>query len=89
MDDYEQDYNMSCPKCNHTPIHYRVCQHCEDGFNDEHENDAINFMPGESLIRCNECYGAGTEIWCPKCGCNISQYNYEVELKERTVRRQF
>lgn len=73
MDDYDVDYDGTCPYCNHSPIHSRSCiNFCDDGFIDEHEDDPINFMPGESVRRCRECRGTGVEIWCPKCGQNLS-----------------
>lgn len=83
MEDYEQDYEDHCPKCEHSPVHFRDCTSCEDGYNDEYESDPINFTPGESLIKCDECLGSSVEVWCPKCGYNISQHNYVMDILEK------
>lgn len=84
MEEYEQDYEECCPKCDHSPIHYRDCTefHCDEGYIDENNLDPINFTEGESLIICGECYGSGIEQWCPKCGYNISAHNYIMELNQ-------
>jgi len=68
MEDYEQDYDECCPKCEHSPIHYRDCNelYCDEGYIDENDLDPINFMEGESYIICNECYGTGVQEWCSK-----------------------
>jgi len=83
MEDYEEDYDECCPKCDHSPTHYRQCENCDEGYIDEYENDAINFAPGESLIRCDECYGTGVIEWCPKCGYDISAHKYVMSLKRK------
>lgn len=74
MEDYDEDFDVHCPKCKHSPLHNRYCINfsCVDGYIDENEDDPINFMPGESLRMCPECYGTGVEWWCPKCGTNLS-----------------
>ena len=74
MEDFEEDYEECCPKCEHSPTRYRACSSlfCDEGYIDESEEDPINFMPGESLCRCQECYGTGVEEWCPSCGYDIS-----------------
>jgi len=71
------DYDIvdhPCPKCGHEPTHVRHCQviHCEDGYIDEHEDDAINFAPGEAYSVCQECRGTGIERWCPSCGHDLN-----------------
>jgi hypothetical protein len=72
-DDYEIDDEANCPKCGHSPIHYRDCTNwCDEGYFDLSEDDPINFMPDESYRRCDECRGTGVEVWCPKCGENLS-----------------
>jgi len=72
-DDYEIDSEGSCPKCGHSPIHYRDCTNwCDEGYFDESDDDPINFIPDESYRRCDECKGTGVEVWCPKCGENLS-----------------
>jgi DnaJ-class molecular chaperone len=71
--EFEIDSEATCPKCQHEGVHYRDCTNfCEDGFHDESDDDPINFMPGESLEKCAECKGTGVEVWCPKCGANLS-----------------
>lgn len=78
---YEQDYDHACPKCGHEPIQYRDCTgwNCDDGYADEYEDDPINFRPGESLYKCEECSGTGVEVWCPKCGEDLSGHNFNDE----------
>jgi predicted RNA-binding Zn-ribbon protein involved in translation (DUF1610 family) len=73
-DDYEIHDDVNCPKCGHHTVHSRRCSSifCEEGYNDEHEYDPINFRPGESMNRCEECKGTGHEWWCPSCGANLS-----------------
>lgn len=79
-EDYEIDYENSCPKCGHSPIHCRDCTNfCDEGYFDESEDDPINFYPGESERKCEECKGTGVEIWCPHCGANLSGYNFPDE----------
>lgn len=72
--DYEIDSSISCPKCNHSPLHNRYCLnfHCVDGRIDLHDEDGINFMPGEQYETCNDCKGTGVEWWCPGCGAELS-----------------
>ncbi len=72
--DFEQDYDLSCPTCGHSPLHNRTCENlwCDDGLIDENDDDPINFLPGESLSNCDECKGTGVEWWCPGCGENLS-----------------
>ena len=73
MEDYEIDDEVSCPLCDHSPLHYRDCTNwCDDGYFDESDDDAINYTPGESFRECEECHGTGVEWWCPKCGANLS-----------------
>lgn len=72
MDDYEVD-DTPCPKCGNPNTHYRRCGNfgCEEGFIDEHDDDPINFAPGEEFMECDECSGHGVERWCPKCGADF------------------
>lgn len=78
MDDYEDVYETHCPKCNHSPIRQRDCSGwCDDGYLDEHDDDPINYGPGESLVRCPECKGTGIERWCPNCGEDLSGVKLE------------
>ena len=82
--DYEQDHGKSCPKCGHSPTHYRDCINlfCENGQIDENEDDTINFMPGESYRECPECSGQTIEAWCPKCSYDISKHKTILELTD-------
>lgn len=71
---YEIDTDTSCPKCSHSPIHYRNCEQvgCDDGWIDMYEyDDPLLFDPGESEP-CSECRATGIEQWCPGCGANLS-----------------
>jgi len=71
-EEYEIDYDLTCPKCGHSPLHSRECMNwCEDGFFDENDDDPINFAPGEAYRQCQECRGTGIERWCPFCGVNL------------------
>lgn len=72
MIDYEIDDESTCPECGNEYIHYRTCNHCEDGFIDEYEDDAINYAPHSEYRRCSECLGTGLEQWCPKCGADLT-----------------
>jgi hypothetical protein len=73
MDDYDFS-DVACPKCGHTPTHYRECQglFCDDGFVDEWEEDPINYMQGQEFSVCPECHGTGSEHWCPACGYDLT-----------------
>lgn len=76
MEEYELNYDDSCPKCGHSPLHFRDCTNlCEDGWFDE--SDEWYESEGSILEKCPECKGTGTEQWCPKCGTNLSGYNFE------------
>lgn len=73
MEDYEIDYETSCPKCGHDRIHYRDCIniHCIDGDIDLYDEDPLWYTAGETE-ECSECGGTGVEKWCPNCGENLS-----------------
>lgn len=74
MDDYQIDYDETCPKCKHSPIHWRHCNNycCEDGWIDMYEyDDPLWYDPGD-VEMCLECRGTGIEKWCPNCGSNLS-----------------
>ena len=71
MEDYEIDFDQTCPECAHDKSHYRDCDslNCEDGVADENFDDAINFpLEGVDVYTCPECRGTGIMEWCPKCG---------------------
>lgn len=79
MDDYHTDYDVSCPHCGHSPIHWRDCANycCDDGWIDMYEyDDPLWYDPGD-VERCEECRGTGIEKWCPKCGENLSGVSSE------------
>ena len=80
-DDYDIDYDLTCPKCEHSPLHSRSCSNivCDDGGIDESDEDYL--LPGTSVVVCEECKGTGIEIWCPKCGANLSGHHF-VEFDE-------
>ena len=73
MDDYEVEYDLSCPDCGHSPLLSRDCINlfCEDGYIEEFLDDVE--IPGTGYeVKCQECKGTGVERWCPKCGANLS-----------------
>jgi len=72
MEDYQIDFESTCPKCGHNRIHWRNCiNFCDEGYIDLYESDPIYYQPGE-VKKCPECRGTGVEIWCPNCGKNLS-----------------
>lgn len=74
-DEYEID-DTPCPKCGHHTTRSRTCDEvgCDDGYIDEHDEDPINFAPGQAYEVCQECRGTGHVRWCPKCGCDLNQF---------------
>ena len=82
-DDYSDDYcdETPCPRCGEWEVHSRPCESigCDDGWCDEHDDDPVNFGPGEEFTMCRECFGTGFVRWCRKCGCDL---NFE-EFKKR------
>lgn len=70
-DDYEID-DLPCPKCGHNETRSRRCHEigCNDGYFDEHDDDPINYAPGEELTPCDECHGTEIVRWCSKCGAD-------------------
>ena len=81
-DDYEY-CDQPCPRCGHTPTHWRDCTaFCGEGFIDLHDDDPINYAPGEEIEPCPECLGTGIEHWCPKCSYNMSGGAHEDSKKE-------
>jgi predicted RNA-binding Zn-ribbon protein involved in translation (DUF1610 family) len=77
--DYEIDYDEQCPKCGNSPIHWRRCYECDDGYRDMFEEDPLWYDIGETE-RCPDCLGYGTVTWCPECGYNITEHNYVMDL---------
>ena len=84
--DYEIDDGPPCPQCGNFETRSRRCEsfQCEDGFCDEHEDDPINYAPGEAFSTCEECHGTGIERWCPKCGLDITAYNQRNPIEENS-----
>lgn len=78
FDDYVEEYEASCPKCGHFPLRRRDCDNigCDEGYFDEADEDPINFMPGESYLKCSECKGTGCVIWCPECGTDWTGHKF-------------
>jgi len=71
MEDYQIDFEQTCPKCGHGQSHYRNCDsfNCNDGVADEHFDDPINFpIEGSTVYSCPDCKGKSIIEWCPKCG---------------------
>lgn len=75
MEEYEI-FEGKCPHCEHTVIHQIDCTYgCENGWFDDHDEDPLNYYPGESESKCMECLGTGFETWCANCGANLSGLN--------------
>lgn len=72
--DYEIDFDQTCPKCGFTFSHFRDCNsfNCDEGMADASYNDPINYAEGEVLFICPECKGRGVIEWCPNCGYEYS-----------------
>ncbi len=86
--DYDEDIDYldtPCPKCGERECRSRYCDsiNCDDGWCDEHEDDPINFAPGEEYVMCRECFGTGILRWCSKCGCDLNYY----ELRQRKAKK--
>lgn len=77
MEDFEEDYDLECTHCGHSPIRSRDCDRCGgEGFRDDlYEEDPLWYDPDE-IMTCSECSGKGTMHWCPKCG---EDYEFEEE----------
>ena len=75
--DYEIDSDICCPKCGHSPTHYRHCSniHCDDGYVDDDDDPE---WP-ETYV-CDTCHGLGVERWCPQCGADLLAYNLRLVL---------
>ena len=75
MDDDVQYDDGQCPNCKRWgTLRFRDCTefNCEDGFIDEHEDDPINYAPGEEFSTCQECRGTGIVRWCSGCGTDLT-----------------
>ncbi len=74
-DDDTQQEDEPCPKCGEYKVMSRYCDaiNCDDGYCDEHDDDPINFGPGEEFTICHECYGTGLLRWCSGCGLDINR----------------
>ncbi len=70
-DDYIDD-DVPCPSCGNPETRSRQCTMigCRDGFIDEHDDDPINYGPGEEMTACPECHGHEIVRWCLKCGAD-------------------
>lgn len=77
-DDYVFDLDGACPRCGEQELRWRDCDQigCEDGFIDEHDDDPVNFAPGEESYMCEECFGTGSQKWCSKCGLDITRQEH-------------
>jgi len=72
----------ACPRCGEYQVHFRSCDQigCEDGWCDEHDDDPINFAPGQEYAMCRECYGFGVLRWCRACGLDLNWEAYKKEI---------
>lgn len=70
FDDEIEDIETPCPNCRAQLTRRRPCiaLMCDEGQIDEHEEDPINYAPGEAYTECDECRGHGFLHWCPACG---------------------
>lgn len=74
----------ACPKCGEHELRSRYCDviGCDDGYIDEHDDDPINFAPGEEYSVCQECFGTGRVRWCSKCGHDLSLAEFRETCRE-------
>jgi hypothetical protein len=64
-DDHDQP---CCGKCGSYDVTWEQCWHCYgDGEFDLHEDDSINYAPGEEYEQCSECRGVGGYQICHAC----------------------
>jgi hypothetical protein len=79
MLDDEIDYlDEACPRCGQREVRQRGCDDwgCDEGWIDEHDDDPINFSPGEEFTMCRECLGTGVLRWCAGCGLDITRHEH-------------
>ncbi len=74
--DYEISGGLPCSHCHNDYTHYRRCD-CGNGWLDVYDDDAINYVEGEHFVRCPKCSGSGFDVWCPKCGTDLSDRAFE------------
>jgi hypothetical protein len=74
MDDYTELDDRPCHVCGHWQTRSARCYEllCEDGWIDEYESDAINYLPGEEYEKCDVCQGKGYLWWCPECKADLN-----------------
>jgi len=72
--DIEDEYEISCPKCGHSPVRSRTCSAigCEEGWIDRFDEDPMWYDENDPKI-CTDCWGTGLERWCPNCGANLQE----------------
>ena len=68
-EDAEQfEDDAPCPKCGSYDTEWETCWHCGGQCEfDCHDEDAINFAPGEQYETCQECQGKGGFVVCHGC----------------------
>ena len=73
-DEIEDEYDVSCPECGHSPVRSRQCSNlgCEDGWIDRYDEDPLWYDEDDPEM-CAECWGSGVERWCPKCGFDLQR----------------
>ena len=78
----------ACPRCGRHEVRSRYCDaiSCDDGWCDEHDDDPINFGPGEEYSICRECWGTGKLRWCSECGLDITYAEYKRSKETPDVR---
>jgi transcription initiation factor IIE alpha subunit len=73
-DDWEEEYEFTCPKCGASPVRYRECD-CDDGMVWGYEEDPLWYGIDE-WEECPECHGRGCFRWCPECGTDLTAPEY-------------
>lgn len=67
-DDYPIENDPSCPKCGSDDVEWERCWQCHgEGEFDLHDEDGVNYAPGEEYEQCTECNGRGGYLICHAC----------------------
>jgi DnaJ-class molecular chaperone len=63
-----EDTDAGCPKCGSDDTEWETCHLCfGEGEFDMHEEDGVNYAPGEEFETCEECGGEGGYLVCHEC----------------------
>lgn len=58
----DESWDVCCARCGGS-TEWDNCDRCDDGYIDEHDDDPINFSPGE-FVTCHVCHGHGGWNYC-------------------------